>query len=261
MDNYQFAGLYADAAGEDGNYSAAQRRYNYSYYRWLSPDPGGAGADVTDSQSWNMYSYVGDNPITRDDPSGLSYCKKDSNDSIDLSTCASDKEYKSLKDNEGFLHVSQDTSITVNGSQATQGDYLFAFGIGVQRAAPVVQAAAYGLGAFATIVAPHTLAEEAPATLGLEGQPVIGKMADLGSELGPGERELALPNQGNEELNWLQNERRLRQEMGAGRPIKDVTALKYGPNQFETGFLGKERAVLREAQWVLRNGYWYPPSW
>ena len=37
-------------------------------------------------------------------------------------------------------------------------------------------------------------------SFGLEGQPVIGKMADL-QDLGAGERELALPDQGNEAAN------------------------------------------------------------
>jgi hypothetical protein len=207
-----------------------------------------------------MYAYVGDNPSSRSDPSGLSYCKRGSGGKLDLSSCVSDMAFPALDNKQGYVHASEDTTVTVNGSEATHNDYMFALGVGMHRAAPVVNATAIGLGAFATVVAPETLFEEAPMSLGLEGQPVIGKMADL-EDLLPGERQLALPDQGTPELNWLQNERRLKQEMAAGRPIKDITALKYGPDEFDTGFLGKERAVLREAQWVLRNGYWYPPSW
>jgi RHS repeat-associated protein len=261
LDNYQFAGLYTDAAGEDGAYSAAQRRYNDTYYRWFSPDPDNAGADVGDSQSWDMYSYVGDNPVSRTDPSGESYCEKDSNGNIDLSTCVSDKAYQSLKNTKGYLHVSQDVSLTVNGSEATQQDYMFALGAGVQMAAPVVNATGVGLGAFATIIAPETLVEEAPASLGLEGQPAIGKMADLTSELGAGERELALPDQGEPQANWYQNSRRLRQEMREDRPIKDATALKYGgPDKMNTGYLRMERNLLKNRGWTYNNGYWYPPG-
>ena len=50
---------------------SATREYDFRDYRWMTPDPGNAGADVGDSQSWNMYSYVGDNPTTDSDPSGL----------------------------------------------------------------------------------------------------------------------------------------------------------------------------------------------
>jgi RHS repeat-associated protein len=56
---------------------SATREYNFRVYRWMTPDPDNAGGDVSDSQSWNMYSYAGDNPITNSDPSGL-YCVQDS---------------------------------------------------------------------------------------------------------------------------------------------------------------------------------------
>ena len=39
--------------------------------RFLSPDP--IVADPTSSQSWNLYSYVGNNPLSRTDPSGLKF--------------------------------------------------------------------------------------------------------------------------------------------------------------------------------------------
>lgn len=43
--------------------------------RWLSPDPAGLGAvDFANPQSWNRYSYVGNQPLTRSDPSGLVAC-------------------------------------------------------------------------------------------------------------------------------------------------------------------------------------------
>ena len=94
----------------------------------------------------------------------------------------------------------------------------------------------------------------------MEGQPVIGKMADL-QDLGAGERELALPNQGSPEANWAQNARRLGQEMSEGRPIKDATALKYpGETDKITGFYEQERQVLENAGWKLRGGYWFPPG-
>ena len=38
--------------------------------RFMSPDPGGAGAGAGNPQSWNMYAYVLNNPLKFKDPSG-----------------------------------------------------------------------------------------------------------------------------------------------------------------------------------------------
>jgi hypothetical protein len=43
--------------------------------RFMSLDPGNAGADITDPQSWNMYSYALNNPLRYVDPFGL--CSQD----------------------------------------------------------------------------------------------------------------------------------------------------------------------------------------
>ncbi len=39
--------------------------------RFLSSDPGNAGADASNPESWNGYAYVGNSPLTFTDPSGL----------------------------------------------------------------------------------------------------------------------------------------------------------------------------------------------
>src|SRR5690348_8588304 len=51
---------------------SATREFNFRDYRWMTPDPGGVKVvKLDDPQTWNMYAYVGNNPTTRVDPSGL----------------------------------------------------------------------------------------------------------------------------------------------------------------------------------------------
>ena len=44
---------------------------NNRFYRFQTPDPDNAGANLADPQSWNMYAYTRNNPTTLTDPSGL----------------------------------------------------------------------------------------------------------------------------------------------------------------------------------------------
>ena len=48
------------------------RSYGSNMGRWMSPDPrGNSVADFSNPQSWNMYSYVLNNPLKYVDPFGL----------------------------------------------------------------------------------------------------------------------------------------------------------------------------------------------
>jgi len=59
---------------EETQFDFFQARYlSAAQQRFMSPDPGNAGADPSDPQSWNGYSYVGNNPLARVDPTGLSW--------------------------------------------------------------------------------------------------------------------------------------------------------------------------------------------
>ncbi len=68
----RYAGM--DFPKLQGNDVASFRDYNPTLGRWLMPDPAGrAAANPANPQSWNMYAYVGDNPTSVTDPSGLSW--------------------------------------------------------------------------------------------------------------------------------------------------------------------------------------------
>jgi RHS repeat-associated protein len=47
------------------------RYYGNALGRFVSPDPGNAGADPSDPQTWNAYAYVRNNPLALVDPLGL----------------------------------------------------------------------------------------------------------------------------------------------------------------------------------------------
>jgi RHS repeat-associated protein len=65
----KFTGQYRDGETNDDYFGA--RYYRAALGRFTSPDPGNAGADPTNPQSWNGYSYVWNNPLAMIDPSGL----------------------------------------------------------------------------------------------------------------------------------------------------------------------------------------------
>jgi RHS repeat-associated protein len=69
LQNYKFSGKERDAESSLDYFGA---RFNsFAMGRFMSPDPSNAGADPTDPQTWNMYSYVANRPLSYVDPSGL----------------------------------------------------------------------------------------------------------------------------------------------------------------------------------------------
>jgi len=277
---WQGAGVYEFASLQLRDTSAnldwtPNRQYANRFGRWLSPDPAGRKAvTLTDPQTWNMYAYVRNNPTTLTDPDGLDYnvCTNDQNGNQTCNRVTDDVAFEQALKNPGAgITTEGDTQSGLiygtgaNGEQELVGSYQWVHPQEAIQDATVdlivTADTARGLFALGRAGFEALSSMSGIQRLGLEGQPVIGKMADL-EDLGAGERELALPDQLEPQANWVQNSRRLRQEMAEGRPIKDNTALKYGnnPNAQNSGFLRLERNVLRDRGWSYSNGYWYPPG-
>ena len=78
-------GLSPKFTGQDHDSETLLEFYQARYLaaglgRYMSVDPGNAGADPTDPQTWNMYSYVRNRPLTFTDPGGLDECDPSTGD-------------------------------------------------------------------------------------------------------------------------------------------------------------------------------------
>lgn len=71
VNHYKFTGKERDA--ETGLDYFGKRYFSGAQGRFTSPDPHNEGAQLFDPQSWNMYSYVGNNPLRYVDPDGQDY--------------------------------------------------------------------------------------------------------------------------------------------------------------------------------------------
>jgi RHS repeat-associated protein len=291
LNHYLFTGKERDQ--ESGNDYFGARYYASTMGRFMTPDEPFADFDDTNPQSWNLYSYVRNNPLSNTDPDG--------NDCVTQTRTSSTTEMVSASSGEctgGSGNGTTQTYVpgTVTSVQAGQNGSSIDIGYtpysdsgagGVMNAnsAPIPDnpGIAYGynqagfnqlnglanftnryLGAVfnaETFFIGGLLGSVGPeiTSLGLAGEDtyVIGKVADLDKGIGPGERKLDLPNQGNPKVNWAQNSSKLRQAMNEGRPIRDVSAGNPGSN---TGFLRAERNLLQSHGWTLKGEYWVPPG-
>ena len=67
--NPKFTGQMRDTESRLDYFNA--RYYSSEQGRFMSPDPENAGADLGNPLTWNGYSYVANNPMSRTDPIGV----------------------------------------------------------------------------------------------------------------------------------------------------------------------------------------------
>lgn len=103
--------------------------------RFMSPDP--SGGHTEDPQTLNKYSYVGNNPLSRNDPTGLDFylsCTQSDNKS-DASTCATQTGLngalvRGTTDSNGQFNPTVVTSASLSDSNS--GNTALVNGSGVQ---------------------------------------------------------------------------------------------------------------------------------
>jgi RHS repeat-associated protein len=111
--SHKFTGKERDSESGLDNFGA---RYNASSMgRFMSADPGNAGAINADPQSWNAYAYVRNNPVNLTDPTGAVLCRPansaESEQGIGLVCDVSDSQYvhssraeQAAYDQAGYKH-------------------------------------------------------------------------------------------------------------------------------------------------------------
>jgi RHS repeat-associated protein len=123
---HKFTGYERDSETNLDN--AQARYYGSSMGRLMSPDPGNAGADSTNPQSWNAYSYVLNNPLILIDPAGLDCVYLDNSGGTDPdgpggASIDSDSNLKDCQSSQGYWadgHISSlgDVSTFANNNNA-----------------------------------------------------------------------------------------------------------------------------------------------
>ncbi|HEU5233725.1 MAG TPA: RHS repeat-associated core domain-containing protein [Terriglobales bacterium] len=252
-----FTGKERDA--ESGLDNFGTRHYGSAMGRFMQPDEPFADQDPANPQSWSLYSYVMNNPLRYNDPSGMAHtdsdgfwvgdrdgeCETQNGGAVCWNAKA--KEWQAPpppppdaeEHSMWFYMFHTNTSGTDRNSGAKCDTACFNAWSQFHDMTSMLG----GLYAATAVVYPGDTV-------------VIGKLADL-KDLGPGERTLDLPNQGSIRANAAQNSSRLREAMNQGRPIRDASAGKEDSN---TGFLRFERNILQNHGWTLKGDYWYPPN-
>ena len=262
---YKFTGKERDSESGLDNFGA---RYDSSQYgRFMSADEPFAGWDQHEPQSFNLYSYVENNPLNHVDPDGhdVQICVQDSSDEKKQTcTTVSEQKYQQLynaQNGQQGINLPGGNFPTGNitcGGQTCGTARYFEPGMEDQTANLIGLAeGARGVLGLAR-AAYESIAGLFAKGAAEEGGVVIGKqtLLDTPGTLRPGERTLDLAeDMGSPKANWAQNSGKLREAMSEGQPIRDASA--GGSN---TGFLRAERNLLENHGWSLKGDHWYPPN-
>jgi RHS repeat-associated protein len=96
---------------ESGNDYFSARYYGSSMGRFLSPDPTQLYyADPTNPQSFNLYSYVYNNPLANTDPTGTDACATDNGDGTATIVNAADGGAVDCQGNGSYITTNQQVS-------------------------------------------------------------------------------------------------------------------------------------------------------
>ena len=122
-DPHRFTGKERDS--ESGNDYFGARYYGSSMGRFLSPDPSQLYfADLTNPQSFNLYSYGYNNPLTDIDPSGMDACAYDNGDGTSAIVNAADGGAVNCPGNGFYITTNQQVTgvgYDSNGDLAVAG--------------------------------------------------------------------------------------------------------------------------------------------
>ncbi|HEY6850233.1 MAG TPA: RHS repeat-associated core domain-containing protein [Terracidiphilus sp.] len=103
---------------ESGNDYFPARYYASSMGRWLSPDDPFNDQSTSDPQSWNLYGYARNNPLTNTDPYGLSVQICDNNGNCH--TVENSEYIAAQQGNNGSLNVPTLDQVGMNGNGSGQ---------------------------------------------------------------------------------------------------------------------------------------------
>jgi RHS repeat-associated protein len=257
-----FVGGTADTATGLTNLGA--REYQPGTGSFISPDP---LLKPYDPQNLNAYGYANDNPSTYADPSGQSpgqLCNGD--------TCGSKQSYPAPKPDpkpKGSSPAPSDPPASVHH----------------EKPAPVTKPSHGGTHKGYTQKSdsdssskPDSQTDTSEQRVRLGKSPlcqfiehfgsyctlVIGKNEDIQKRgVGIGEYTLDWDNQGSDDANWQMNKKLLLDAMDKGMPIRDVSFdPKTGKTTNNTGFLARERKLLRQYHWTYsrETHMWSPPT-
>jgi len=141
------------------------RYFSGAQGRFTSPDPENANAMASDPQSWNMYAYGRNNPLSYVDPDGLAYrvCQVDENGKETNCTTQknqlSDKQFEQFKkDNRGILIFAGGKAYGVNedGSRGAQTGTYKQTDVDIDN--PAFSAVAQGIQAASPVTDPRFIA-------------------------------------------------------------------------------------------------------